>query len=727
MPDEPSVLDYLKSKLKFWEGREKIEIPNEPDLLQGAPRVASRERTVEPAGLPNEPVPSVEPPRKSPVQASRWPWRSLLAMAIALLAQRSWEPSPDQTALIGLILYALSLALLIWAYFTHEWSLAPVPETGSASDTLQVRRLPLILGILLTLAAFITLGHNLFTFWNVTLWILAIACLIWSFWLPGKNAAPPWRRAKSFFARPAWQFKITRWTLLVLAVAAVVAFFRIYNLSGVPSEPNSDHAEKILDIFDITQGQPRIFFPRNTGREGIQMYLTLLVSWVFGKGLSFPSLKIGTVICGLATLPFLYLLGREYGGKRIGLLAVFFAGIAYWPNVISRFGLRFPLYPLFVAPTLYFLIRGLRTRDRNQLILSGLFLGFGLHGYTPFRIVPLVVVAAVGLYLLHSQSRGNRKQAIAGLVILAAISFIVFLPLARFWLENPADFAYRAFTRLGPSERPLPGPAFQIFLTNIWNAVRMFNWKDGETWAHSVVFRPALDVVSGALFLIGVVLVLVRYFRERHWQDLFLLLAVPLLQLPSILSLAFPNENPDLARAGASFVPAFLFVALALDGLLAGIQAGMSRRVGTALAWVVVLFLAAWSSFQNYDLAFRQYADRYTASTWNSSEMGTVIKQFRQVHGTTDSVWIVAYPHWVDTRLPGIWAGIPNRDFAIWPQDFEKTLEVKGNKLFMVKADDPQDLDLLRQLYPQGVLSTFRSATNLEGKDFLILFVPSNE
>ena len=682
---------------------------------------------MKPAMVEQAPVAVMEPAVAKTAQPNRLPWRSLLALVLALLGQRSWDAVPDRTAGVGLVLYALALGMLVWAYLSREWALAPVLETGSGSDKMQVRRLPLMLGIPLALAAFITLSNNLFTVLNVALWMLAIICFIWAFWLPGEGKAPVWGRIRAFFVQDAWQIKVTRWGLLVLVVVAIVAFFRIYNLTGVPSEPVSDHAEKILDVFDVSQGQTHIFFPRNTGREAFQMYLTLVVSWVFGTGLSYLSLKIGTVLCGLATLPYLYLLGREFGNKRIALLALFFAGIAYWPNVISRVGLRFPIYPLFVAPTLYYLIRGLRRRNRNDFILSGLFLGLGLHGYTPMRIVPFVVVIAVGLYLLHSQSNGNRKQAVVWLVILALISFVVFLPLARYWLENPDLFSFRALSRLGTVERPLPGPPIQIFLMNTWNALRMFNWNDGETWVHSVVYRPALDVVCGALFIIGIVLVLIRYIRQRHWQDLFLLLAVPLLQLPSILSLAFPNENPDLTRTGGALLPAFLIVAMALDGLLTGLTSRMSRRLGAALAWVLILFLAVWSTFQNYDLVFHQYADQYTGSANDTSDMGAVIRQFKQVYGTTDSVWIVAFPYWVDTRLPGIWAGIPDRDFAIWPQDFNKTLEVKGTKLFMIKPDDTTDVDLLRQMYPQGALSTFQSATNLEDKNFLILFVPSNE
>lgn len=728
MPEEPSVLDYLKSNLKFWERGEKIHIPEESETPQQAPSKVSQ-AVEEQSGVPPTELDSMsiaKPPREKPAEPNRWPWRSLLALAMAFLAQRSWDVVSNRTATDGLVLYALALALLVWAYGSKEWNLASLPETGAVSDMQQVRWLPLFAAIPLTLAAFLTLNNNLFTPLNVTLWVLAIICVVWGFWLPGEGLRPHWTRLKAFFKGDAWQLKVSRLTLLILVVVVIIGFLRIYNLTSVPSEPTSDHAEKLLDVYDVSQGLTHIFFPRNTGREAIQMYLTLVVSWIFGTGLSYLSLKIGTVICGLATLPYMYLLGREFGGKRIGLLAVFFAGIAYWPNVISRFGLRFPLYPVFVAPTLYYLIRGLRTRSRNDFIISGLFLGFGLHGYTPMRIVPIVLVIAIGIYLLHPQSKGNRKQAVTWLLLLALVSLIVFLPLAHYWVDNPDAFSSRAFSRMGPTETPLPGPAWQVFLSNTWNALRMFNWNDGDTWVTSIVFRPALDIVSGALFILGVALLLIRYICRRHWLDLFLLLSLPLLELPSILSLAFPIENPVLSRAGAAYIPAFLIVAMALDGLLSGIKSKMNRRLGSALTWVVILFLTGFSIFQNYDLVFHQYADQYTVSQWNTSELGAVIKQFVQVYGTTDSVWIVAYPYWVDTRLPGDIIGIPNRDFAIWPRDFGKTLDAKGPKLFLIKVDDTKDVQALEQMYPKAALSMFHSATKLEGMNFQILFVPAN-
>jgi hypothetical protein len=729
--EEPSVLDYLKSKLQFWKRDGIIEIPAGPVL---EPAVAASQGKKPPAPVAGQIETKSTHPRPS-FNFRNFPWRSLLALVFILLAQRTFEPSPTRIATTGLILYGIGLAWVVLAYLRGEWNLADIPVTGtstepgagSGSKVLRVRIVPLVLTLLLSIAAFLTLGKNLFTLLNVTLWLAALGCFIWAFRSPIGSWIPAWKRLVDFFRRESWVVPVTRWTLLLLAVIGLVVFFRVYNLGEVPSEPFSDHAEKILDVYDVTQGQTSIFFPRNTGREAIQMYLTVAVAWLFGTGLSFLSLKIGTVICGLATLPYMYLLGKELGGKRVALLALLFAGIAYWPNVIARDGLRFPLYPLFVAPTLFYLIRGLRTRSRNDFILSGIALGIGLHGYSPIRILPFVVVIAVGLFLIHAQSKGVRKQAIYWLVILALVSLILFLPLLRYWLEFPDSFAYRAFSRLGSMETPLPAPAWQVFLSNLWNALRMFNWDDGEIWVHSVTHRPALDVVSGALFLAGVALLLVRYIKNRNWVDLFILLSIPLLQMPSILSLAYPGENPALNRAAGSMVPVFVIVALALDGLWTGIRSKLTGRGGAILAWSLSLLLVTWSVIQNYDLVFNQFARQFDGGAWNSSEMGAVIKQFGITYGETDTVWIVPYPHWVDTRLPGVWAGIPNRDFGVWPENLEITLDSHGPKLFIVNVEDADGKQRLEELYPDGIWSRFISDTRLEGKDFLLYFVPPEE
>ncbi len=731
--EEPTVLDLFKSIFKNW----KSFFNFLASTFDTARREQINRSLAEEREVIVEPLP--EPVAVPLRPGTAFSWRVLVGLSLALLAQYMLEPpgyvvalgsfqmeKSGQNAPIALGIYALAFGLIIWSTVRREIGLPGLSPEHNRLDPETVRVVPLIVSALLAFGAYASFGGNLFHWLNVTLWLLAIVFFVYALWLP-------YRRMR-MERTPQERRRLILWGLLLVYVAAVVIFFRVYQVDTVPPEPFSDHAEKILDVYGVSQGETRIFFPRNTGREAIQMYWTLLVSWIFGTGLSFLSLKIGTVLLGLLTLPYIYLLGKEFGGMRVGLFALFFAGIGYWPNVISRVGLRFPLYPLFVAPTLYYLIRGLRTRNRNDFILSGLFLGLGLHGYSPIRIMPIVVVIAIGLFVLHNfRFRELRRDAVLWLVVLGLAALVVFIPLLRYTFDNPDEFSYRALSRLGSAETPLPEPALQIFFSNLWNGLRMFNWDDGDIWVHSVTQRPALGIVSGALFLIGIVLLLVRYIRERHWLDLFLLLSIPLLALPSILSLAYPGENPALNRAGGAYVTAFVIVALALDAivssLLVATKAGReSGKLRAGFAWGLVIVLMLWSGVQNYDLIFRQYYESYRNGSWNTSQMGAVIKGFEETYGTTETVWIVPFPHWVDTRLPGVWAGIPNRDFARWRENLSETVQLPGPKLFLVKAhqqlpeaNDSETLDTLWELYPQGNLELYDA--DVSGQDFWMFSV----
>ncbi|MEJ2304888.1 MAG: glycosyltransferase family 39 protein, partial [Anaerolineales bacterium] len=623
----------------------------------------------------------------------------------------------------GIAFYVLAAVWLIWAIWRGEWAILSLPESKPRVDPLTIRGYALVMGAALSLSAFLTFAGNRFTLFNVTLWFSGLAALVYALWLPNEEDKGRLLRVWESLSRPFWKLTISRWSLLVMAGAALAVFFRVYHLTQVPPEMFSDHAEKLLDVQDVLMGQTRIFFPRNTGREAIQMYLTAGIAKYLGTGLSFISLKIGTVLAGLLALPFIYFLGKEVSNRRTGFLAMVFAGIAYWPNVISRVGLRFPLYPLFAAPVLYFIYKGLRTSNRNDFILAGLALGIGLHGYSPTRFLPFVVVAAILVYLVHRQSGGLRRQAVFYLMIVALVALVVFLPLGRYALENPGIFNYRTMTRMGTLERPLPGPAWQIFLKNLWNALIMFFWSDGETWVHSVVYRPALDVVSAALLFIGTILILVRYLRKRSWSDMFLLLSVPLLMMPSILSLAFPNENPSLNRTGGALVPVFIIVAYGLDTLLSSLRRQLKSFWGPRVAWGLAILLLIWSSAQNFDLVFHQYYRQFLFSSWNTTELGHVIRSFADSVGTSETAWVVPYPYWVDTRLVGINAGYPIKDFALWPEDFEQTLNDPRAKLFLLKPEDTADVNLLKEFYPEGTLTRYTS--KVETKDFLLFFVPS--
>ena len=703
--EEPSVLDYIKSKINPRKYTQ-VEIPDVDTVPAD---------TIEKTDFIECDI------TQKQLFSFSLPWRIYFSLILALIAQRRLDAGAEHVSL-SIILYILSLGLLIWSIVIKEIKITEDNKNENWVETTDYIKNLLYISIPLIAVSFFTFSGNIFSLLNILLWIFVLYLLIKSFWIRSKDNTEHTRFNLRNIKLFPISFRLSKWNAIVIFVFLIALFFRFYQLGQVPGEMFSDHAEKLLDVSDVLNGETSIFFPRNTGREAFQMYLTALVSIIFNTKISFMSLKIGTALAGLFTLPYIYLLGKEIGSKYVGLLAMFLAGIAYWPNVISRVGLRFTLYPFFLAPTLYYFIRGLRLSKRNYLILSGIFLGLGLHGYSPSRFVPILLVIGILLYLLHTKSKISRYKSINAFFIVVLISFVVFLPLFRYWTQNPEMFSYRAFTRIGTSERAYPGAVWIIFLKNLWAAVTMFFWKNGNIWVHSVTNRPALDIVSAVFFLYGVIQLFIRYLKSKNWIDLFILFSIPILMMPSVLSLAFPDENPSLNRTAGALVPVFVVTAFAFEGFVRSLFNNSKTGFAKFIATVTIIFLISWTTIQNYDLVFNQYKKQFTNNAWNTSDIGKVIKGFSESVGSKDTAYVVPYPHWVDTRLVGINAGFPDKDYALWPEEFRETLDIEGPKLFIIKPEDNEALTELNTLYPSGILQMID--IDIDGRDFYTFLVP---
>jgi hypothetical protein len=311
---------------------------------------------------------------------------------------------------------------------------------------------------------------------------------------------------------------------------------------------------------------------------------------------------------------------------------------------------------------------------------------------------------------------------------------IIFLPLLRYWQENPEIFNQRILTRVTDAEKEIRGSPVKIFLGNIWVGLKMMNVSSGGTWVITIPNFPSLGVISGSMFLIGVGLLVIRYIRQRYWRDLFLLLAIPILMLPSTMTIAFPNENPAPNRASGTMVVVFLIAALALEALLRGIKEKTGPKYGVRASIYIGVFVLFLAAVQNYGLLFNKFRTQYTQRSWNYSELGAVIDNFADTVGHPDNAWVVPFKNWVDTRLVAISAGYPDKEFALWPDQIETTLEIPGPKLFLFKIDDPEALVVLQEIYPDGAISTYYSkylpdpeTRELNEKDFFIFFVPASE
>jgi hypothetical protein len=212
--------------------------------------------------------------------------------------------------------------------------------------------------------------------------------------------------------------------------------------------------------------------------------------------------------------------------------------------------------------------------------------------------------------------------------------------------------------------------------------------------------------------------------RRPNAVDLALLIGVPVLMLPSTLSLAFPSENPSVVRAGGAIPLVFLIAAFPLRLLLEQARGAFGARFGRALGVGVVGLGLALSGREMLRVYLVDYPAQYIGGAQNASELGQAVRGFAESVGTYETVWVKAYPYWVDTRAVGMYSGKFGWDNVLLdPVEFGQTLDVPGTKMFIVKAEDLEAIAVLRQLYPTGKL-TFHPSKFI-GKDYLTFLVPA--
>jgi len=724
---EPSLLDFLEDRLNIRRilrrQPPRIAFPRDEIPAQGGEQ--SSNLLIEVMSLREDFSSEIEEISTAPALTLRsgLPWRILLAALFALIAQVRLEP-PAQDLITGLIFYLAAAGFMVWSLVEQNWFLPAAKKEKDQPLGSQVRSLPLFVFLILLFASFITFSDNRFSVLNVALWMTCLGFGLLAFWEREKRPGIFSRFQKNLpdIKKRYRQVKNYIFPILVAFSFALSAWFHLFQLDSIPLNMTSDHTEKLLDVYDVLNGNLHIFFMNNGGREPIHFYLTALLVKVFGMSLNFDVLKVGMALAFLISLVYIFRLGKEVGTRWTGLIFMTLLGFSSWMNMISRVGLRVVLAPVFVAPVLFYFLRGLRTSRRNDFVLAGILSGLGLLGYSAFRLMPFVLVVGVLIFWVYHRKTQSGRKVWWALGVLVLFTLVLALPLLRVFVDFPGILSYRTISRLTSVEVPLQGDAAFIFLDNFWKCLVMPFWKDGNTWVISVMNRPGLDVVSAAFFFIGLILTIWRWLRLRSWKDLLLLLSIPLLMLPSILALAFPSENPSLSRAGGAAVPIFLMAAIALESLLASLWRSISSRVGQSAVVVLGLVLVGISALQNFNIALKQYPEEYVKNTWNTTQMGKVAADFIASGGDADNVWVVGVPYWVDTRLVAISSGHIGRDYAIWPEDLHTTLICDGEKLFIVKADDLASLNLLKELYPAG--SAIINTNEVEGRDFFSYLVP---
>ncbi len=639
---------------------------------------------------------------------------------------------------LAAVFYLAALATWLAAMLLHSTSMpirpslparlgAPILRSRAARAAL------FVLGLLLAILTFLTSTNNTFTPLNLTLWLLSVLAVLLALLERRPETGPKQDGAKNGVEPDtAHSRQILPILLALFVIILLAAFFYYFRLDRVPAEMTSDHAEKLLDVNDLLNGKRPIFFPRNTGREPIEFYLVAAFINLVHNHLDFMALKWVTATIGFLTVPLVFLLARQLFDNLVGLLASAFTAVANWPVGISRMGLRFPLTPFFTALAFIFLFRALKDQRRNDFVLTGLALGAGLYGYHASKIVPFVAAACFVMWLLFEGpirlilARRPDWRSLARYTVNVAITFtlalLVFVPLLRYMTDHPQDFWYRILTRISDEQRPIEGNPALVLADNVKNAALMFNVEGDRAWPNTLSNVPVLDEVCGGLFVLGVAYALCRLARYREAKYAYLLAALSGLLLPSALAIAYPIENPSVVRAGGAIPFAFILVALPLAQLARSLQAALPRA-GNWLAVCAVGATILLAAHLNYTRYFELYDEQYRRASWNSSEVAATMLDFARNGGSLNNAWVVAFPHWVDTRNVAINLGNINWNNVIWrTSEIAHPAQARGATLFILSPKDTSNLQGLHILFPHGYAVEYHSRT--PGKEYIGFYIP---
>ncbi|RJQ37803.1 hypothetical protein C4552_00190 [Candidatus Parcubacteria bacterium] len=441
--------------------------------------------------------------------------------------------------------------------------------------------------------------------------------------------------------------------VLLIAVLALAAFFRLWQLPTIPPGLYPDEAANGNNAVEaLHTGDFGVFYPENNGREAFFINVQALSIAVFGPD---PwALRLVSALVGILTVAAVFFLGRElfrpavgvperrwFGIPEhdwIGLAAAFFVATSFWHINFSRIGFRAILVPLLSALGMALLLRSLRTGSIIAAALAGFVLGLGLHTYIAFRFMPFIA-AVPAIWALWLWWRGRKAQPCVPcvLALVAFAALIAVAPLILYFAGHPADFTGRGHqVSIFSAERPLQ----EFVKSNILTLGMLHIWGDCNP-RHNFACRPELDPIVGAFFLFGAYFAVRSLWKKPGIQKLPAALLIwwfLVMMLPATLT---REGLPHALRAIGMIVPTMLLAAWGFIGLLVAggtkldalaRRTGISsrfrarlRRLNVELA-LLALIVVLWVPLVAYRTYFIRFPNAvptqgaFAADLWNAGK-----------------------------------------------------------------------------------------------------------
>ncbi len=427
------------------------------------------------------------------------------------------------------------------------------------------------------------------------------------------------RRAK---ATPG---RTTVLVVVLLFVLMVLAFLlRVWHLNAIPPWLFSDEAAYGLDVREVIQGEFRVFFPRNLGREPLFNYLAVpFVALWDGTPVA---IRLPSAIMGVLMVPALFLAGKALWRDRpgmgdwAGLAAASFWVVNYWPQSVNRMAFHVNTLPLILTLAVIAWLSWTARPTRGRALIFGFLAGLSLATYLAARITPLLWL------LLYVALPLERRESLRPSLVWAFLAYLLATaPLGIHFVLHPGDFLTR-MTWFEDQETATSLVEYsRMLLASAVEVAGVFLGGAGDPLPrHNLPGRPPFPLALAILFAVGF-LSAIWNLRRRVQRSWTLLLWLTVMSLPSVLA---ANVNPHFLRLLGALPAAFLVAAWPVASF-----AEWSNRRGPILGavgaclMVLVVGVEGVRTARDYFVTWAKETDLYVWYEGDVWQLGELVAQ----------------------------------------------------------------------------------------------------
>jgi Dolichyl-phosphate-mannose-protein mannosyltransferase len=369
--------------------------------------------------------------------------------------------------------------------------------------------------------------------------------------------------------------------LLLLGVA-----LRMGELSRLPAGLNEEEITDVRVAETVRQGDIEVFYKLSNGegREGVYHAAMTAITSLIGNGLF--GYHIVAVWAGMLALAMAYALASRLFGALAGVAALGLLAVNMWMILLSREVGRETMLPLLVLTIMLLLARGLSVYQQSHSRLPvnaifaalGLLLGIGFYIHPAHFMIALFSMIFIVYQLLSRQKLS--RQVIGYLLFSLLVMMIVSVPYLVSSIRLPSlSGAARVFGQYNALQTPP--------LQAIGSGISGILFLGDANPVHNLPGRPLIDLVSGLLVLLGI-LVAIRHWRLGRY-------GLPLIATVTLIPVAFLSAaSPDFL-AYTPLVPVLaLFFGLGVSTLYRSLTPG-PRGLARLGILILLLFNLAWT------------------------------------------------------------------------------------------------------------------------------------